>query len=49
MDQEQNRDDLIKRVITQREKDGKRVVDSKERQQIAEHVKKKIMPNVYEK
>ena len=48
MDKLENRDDLVKRVVAQREKDERRVTTSKEKEQIAEYIKKDVMPRIYE-
>ena len=49
MDERENRDDLIKRVVEQKEKDGRRVVSGREKAEIARDIEKNVMPRVEEK
>jgi hypothetical protein len=48
MNERENRDDIAKRVIEQEQKWKRRLMTPKEKEQVVEYVKKKILPRVYE-
>lgn len=48
MNKEQNRDDLIKRVIDQKRKWKRGELTPKEKSEAVKHVVEKILPRVYE-
>ena len=48
MDERQNRDDLVKRVMEQTSKNERRELSSKEVERIVKDVQKNVMPKVYE-
>jgi hypothetical protein len=48
MDKLENRDDLIKKVIDQKQKTARKLLNTAERRKAEEYVKREIMPRVYE-
>jgi hypothetical protein len=49
MNERENRDDIVKRVIDHKQANERRHLTAKERQAVVEYVKKDILPPVYQK
>lgn len=49
MDERENRDDIVRRVIKQRQQEKRRLMTAKEKAEIVRYVKTQVLPDAYRK